>query len=114
MKCDVKLHRSGYEISVCLVCAVHCVIAKGKVTAGMVFALLSVPPASLCFIALMVVADAVPANGCTYCTKFCACNCIATEKNIAITIIFFVLPALVILLSFIGVALLYIRFSIEL
>ena len=39
-------------------------MAKGSVTAGMVLAFASVPPASLCFTALIVVADAVPAAGC--------------------------------------------------
>lgn len=57
--------------SVCLVCGVHCVMAKGTVTAGMVLAFFSLP-ASLCFTALTVVADAVPASGCTNCTSCCA------------------------------------------
>src|ERR1700704_4780414 len=93
--------------SVCLVCGVNCVIAKGTVTAGMVLALASLPP-SLCFNAARVVDDAVPDNGCTYCNRFCACVGNHNKNTIAKAIIFFMGPALVILFDCIGVALLYI------
>jgi Zn finger protein HypA/HybF involved in hydrogenase expression len=56
-------------------------MAKGTVTEGMVLALASVPPASLCLMALAVVATAVPAIGCTYCKSFCAAEDAAANNN---------------------------------
>ena len=57
--------------SVTLVCGVHCVMANGKPTAGMVLAFFS-EPASLCLSAAIVVEGAVPDSGCTHCKRSCA------------------------------------------
>src|SRR5665647_866735 len=57
--------------SVVRVSGVHCVIPKGRPTAGNVWPFSS-EPASLCFFALSVVAGAVPISGSTYCTSDCA------------------------------------------
>ena len=54
--------------SVVLVCGVHCVMPKGRPTAGMVLANFS-DPSSPCMRAEILVLAAVPVRGCTFFTR---------------------------------------------